>query len=155
MRRYVTDEQDWEQVDVEDCWGMNYTGPMTKIKDKIESILHSWGGELPEEQQVVRKQQKPERERFSVPHASRDPEILIDRNLENKMIRNPPNVGAVRIFENPEFWDTTTGLIKAVTTQGIATIQLHSGPLSLDGAQRHVLKHTLDDSGSNALGSNI
>jgi len=73
MRRYVTDEQDWEQVDDEDCWGMNYTGPMTKIKDKIESILHSWWGELPEEQQVVRKQQKPERERFSVPHASRDP----------------------------------------------------------------------------------
>ena len=41
MRRYVTDEQDWEQVDDEDCWGMNYTGPTTEIKDKIESILHS------------------------------------------------------------------------------------------------------------------
>jgi len=144
MRRYVTDEQDWEQVDDEDCWGMNYTGPMTKIKDKIESILHSWWGELPEEQQVVRKQQKPERERFSVIHASRDPKTLIDRNLEHKdifeMIRNPPEVGAVRIFEKPEFWDTTTGLIKAVTTQGKATIQLPSGPLSLDGPQWHLHK---------------
>ena len=114
-------------------------------------------GELPEEQQVVWKQQKPERERFSVPHASRDPEILIDRNLENEdifeIIRNPPEVGAVRIFEKPEFWDTTTGFIKAVTTQGIATIQLPSGPLSLDGAKWHLLKHTLDESGPNVLPS--
>jgi len=40
MRRYVTDEQSWEKVDDEDCWGMNYTGPTTEIKEKIESILH-------------------------------------------------------------------------------------------------------------------
>jgi len=96
---------------------------------------------------------------FSVPDASRDPETLIDRNLENEdifeMIRNPPEVGAVRIFEKPEFWDTTTGLIKAVTTQRIATIQLSSGPLSLDGPQWHLHKQMLDDSGSNALGANI
>jgi hypothetical protein len=47
MRRYVTDEQNWEQVDDEDCWGMNYTGPTTEIKDIIESILHSWGEGTP------------------------------------------------------------------------------------------------------------
>jgi len=41
-----------------------------------------------------------------------------------------------------------------VTTQGIATIQLPSGPLSLDGAQWHLLKNFLDDSGSNELGAN-
>jgi len=48
----------------------------------------------------------PERERFSVPRASRDPAILKDRNLESEdifvIIRNPPEVGAVRIFEKPE-----------------------------------------------------
>jgi len=47
MRTYVTDQQDWEKVDYEDCWGVIYTEPTTKIKNKIESILHSWGGELP------------------------------------------------------------------------------------------------------------
>jgi len=41
MRRYVTDEQDWGQVDDGDCWGVNYTEPSTEIKDKIVSILHS------------------------------------------------------------------------------------------------------------------
>ena len=41
MRRYVMDEQDWEQVDDENCWGMNYTEPTTEIKDKIESIFYS------------------------------------------------------------------------------------------------------------------
>jgi len=49
-----------------------------------------------------------------VPHASRDPRILKDMNLESEdifeIIRNPPEKGAVRIFENPEFWDSTIGL---------------------------------------------
>jgi len=42
----------------------------------------------------------PERERFSLPHASRDPEILKDRNLENEnifeIIRNPPQFGFLK-----------------------------------------------------------
>ena len=42
----VTDEQDWETVDDEDCWGKNYTRPM---KGKIDSFLHTWGGEDPED----------------------------------------------------------------------------------------------------------
>ena len=36
----------------------------------------------------------PERERFSVPHAARDPQVLQDRNLDNEdifqLIKNPP-----------------------------------------------------------------
>jgi len=80
-------------------------------------------------------------------------------NLENEdifeLIKNPPEVGAARIFEIPEFWDTTLGLTHAVTTQGIATIQLPSGPLSIDGAQWHLLKHTLTNAGPNSLGSNL
>ena len=96
------------------------------------------------------RKRNPERERFSVPHASRDPAILIDRNPENEdifeIIRNPPEVGAVRIFEKPESWDFTTGFTQAVTTQGITTIRLPSGPLSMDGAQWHLLKHTLTNS---------
>jgi len=43
-----------------------------------------------------------------------------------EIIKNPPEMGVVRIFEKPEFWVTTAGLIKAVTTQGIATIHLPS-----------------------------
>jgi len=68
---------------------------------------------------------------------------------------NPPEMGLLRIFEKPEFWDTTKGLTKAVPTQGEATIQLASGPLSLDGAQWHLLKHTLDDSDTSPMGLNI
>jgi len=94
-----------------------------------------------------------------VPHASRDPGILKDRNLENEdifeIIRNPPEIGAVWIFEKPEFRDSTLGLIQAVTTQGIVTIQLTSGPLSMDGAQWHLLKHTLTNAEPNALGASL
>jgi len=101
----------------------------------------------------------PERERLLVPHASRDPEIVKDTNLANEdifeIIKKPPDVGAIQIFEKPEFWDSTSGLIKAVTTQGIATIHLPSGPLSLDGAQWHLLKNTLTNSRPNILGASI
>ena len=51
MRRYVSNDQDWEKVDDEDCWGMNYTEPTSQIREKIETILHTWGGEQPEEEQ--------------------------------------------------------------------------------------------------------
>jgi len=159
MRRYVSNDQDWEKVDDEDCWGINYTEPTTQIKEKIETILYTWGEEQPEEEQDEVTKLNPERERFSVPHASRDPRILKDMNLENediyKIIRNPPKEGAVRIFEKPEFWDSTIGLTQAVTTQGIATIQLPSGPLSMDGAQWHLLKHTLTNASPNSLGSSL
>ena len=80
-------------------------------------------------------------------------------NLENEdifeLIKNPPEAGAVRIFEIPEFWDTTLGFTHAVTTQGIATIQLPSGPLSMDGAQWNLLKHTLTNVSPKSLGSSL
>jgi len=159
MRRYVSNDQDWEQVDDEDCWGVNYTEPTAQIRGKIETILHIWGEEQPEKEQDEMTKLTPERERFSVPHASRDPKILKDMNLENEdifeLIQNPPEVGAVRIFEKPELWDTTIGPTQAVTTQGIATIHLPSGPLSMDGAQWHLLKHTLTNDSPNSLGSSL
>jgi len=39
MRRYVSNDQDWEQVDDEDCWGINYTEPTAQIREKIDTIL--------------------------------------------------------------------------------------------------------------------
>ena len=42
MRRYVSNVQDWEQVDDENCWGVNYTEPTAQIRGKIETILHIW-----------------------------------------------------------------------------------------------------------------
>ena len=86
----------------------------------METILHTWGEEQPEKEQDKVTKLNRERERFSVPHASKDPKILKDINLENedifKLIKKPPEVGVVRIFEKPEFWDTTIGLTHAVTT---------------------------------------
>jgi len=106
MRRLVSNDQDWEQVDDEDCWGVDYMEPTPQIRGKMTAILHTWGEEQPEIAQVVKIKPSPERERFSVPHAARDPQILKDRNLENEdifeLIKNPPDIGAVRIFEQSE-----------------------------------------------------
>ena len=111
MRRHVSDDQDWEQVDDEDCWGVDYTEPAAQIRKKIKTILHIWGEEQPGTEQAEITKLSPERERFSVTHAARDPKILKDRNLENEdifeLIQNPPEIGAVRIFEQPELWDTS------------------------------------------------
>ena len=75
--------------------------------EKIESILLTWGGEHPEEEQADRIKPNPEREKFSVPHAARDPEILKDRKMEKEdifeIIRNPPDVGTIRILKSPNF----------------------------------------------------
>ena len=86
MRRHVSNDQDWEQVDDEDCWGVDYTEPTSQIREKMTAILHTWGEEQPEIAQVVKIKLSPERERFSVPHAARDPQVLKDRNLENEDI---------------------------------------------------------------------
>jgi len=157
MRKYVSMGQEWAEADDEDCWGVNYTEFTAHMKAKIESILYTWGEEQFEAEQDEAAKQTPERERFSVPHASRDPRILIDLNLENEdifeLIRNPPEKRAVQIFGKPEFWDSTIGLTQATTSQGIATIQLLSGTLSMDGAQWHLVKHTLTKNNPNFLGS--
>jgi len=41
MRIYVSNDHDWEKVDNEDCWGVNYTEPTSQIRDNIETILHA------------------------------------------------------------------------------------------------------------------
>jgi len=52
MRRYVTGKQDWETEHDEDCWGINYTGPTTEIKGKIESLLHRLSGNILDEWKI-------------------------------------------------------------------------------------------------------
>ena len=75
MRRYVSNDEDWEQVDDEDCWGVNYTEPTVHIREKIETILHTWGEEQPEKEQDEITKLIPKRERFSVQHAARNPSL--------------------------------------------------------------------------------
>jgi len=84
-----------------------------------------------------------DRERFSVPLASRDQEILQYKYLRNEniseLIKNPPQTRAVRIFENLEACDTSKGPIKAITTQGVTTIQRASGTLRKWNPLRSIL----------------
>ena len=108
MRRYVSNDQGCEKVDDKECWGIKYKEPTAYIREKIDTILHTWEEERSEEEQDEVTKRNPERERFSVQHAFRDPRILKDMNMENEdifeIIRNPREEGAVQIFENPEFW---------------------------------------------------
>jgi len=37
MRRYVSNDQDWEKVDDEDCRGINYTEPTAQIEKRLRT----------------------------------------------------------------------------------------------------------------------
>ena len=61
MRMHVSDDQDWEQVDDEDYWGVDYTEPTAQIREKIKTILHTWGEEQPEKEQTETTKLTPEK----------------------------------------------------------------------------------------------
>ena len=60
MQRHVPDDQDWEQVDDEDFWGVDYTEPTAQIRKKIKNILHTWGEEQPGTEQAERVKLSPD-----------------------------------------------------------------------------------------------
>ena len=62
MWRYTSNNQDWEQVDDEDCWGVNYTEPTTQIRGNIENILHIWEKRNPS-QNRTRLPNRPQKEK--------------------------------------------------------------------------------------------
>jgi len=73
------------------CYGVLYHATTEKLRNNLmTAILHTWGEKPPETDQavVVAIKSSPERERFSVPHAARDPQVLQDRNLDNEDILN-------------------------------------------------------------------
>ena len=73
MRRYNSNDQDWEQVDDEDCWGVNYTEPTTQIREKIETILHTWGeGKTEPDQEKTDQTRLPNRPQKSFPRKNAD-----------------------------------------------------------------------------------
>ena len=81
--------------------------PTAQIKANIGTILYTWGEEQPKEEQDEVTNLIPERERFSVPHASRDLRILKDMNLENEdifeIIRTPQRKVQSKFLKNPNF----------------------------------------------------
>ena len=83
------------------------------------------------------------RERYSVPHAAKNPDIIQDCRLANEdpsaMILNPPLRGVVRFLTEPGSLDTTWGDIKASTFQGVATLITHRGPYEVENARWHLL----------------
>ena len=50
------------------------------------------------------------------------------------MIKNPQEVGAVRIHIDPESLDTSFGGLTASTFQGVATLINPAGPFKMEGA---------------------
>jgi len=64
-----------------DCWGKDYASQSEEIRRILDPLPQAWGEEVPEEVEEHKASIKPEKRRFSVPHASRDQDILRDNHL--------------------------------------------------------------------------
>jgi len=47
MRRHVSNDQDWEKVDDEDSWGVNYIEPTSQIRERLKPSSTPGGGNNP------------------------------------------------------------------------------------------------------------
>ena len=83
------------------------------------------------------------RERYSVPHAAKNPNNIQDCKLANEdptaMILDPPLKGAVRFLMEPGSLDTSWGGITASTFQGVATLITPRGPYAVEGVRWHLI----------------
>jgi len=109
----------------------------------MKLMISDWGQQA-WAKSVESLQVKPtNRERYSVPHAARNPDIVQDCKLANEdpaaMILDPPSKGAVRFLTEPGSLDTSWGGITASTYQGVATLITHRGPYEVEGARWHLL----------------
>ena len=104
-------------------------------------MLSDWGQQA-WAKSVESLQVKPtNRERYSVPHAARNPDIIQDCKLAIEdpavMILDPPLKGAVRFLTEPGSLDTSWGGITASTYQGVATLITSRGPYTVEGARSY------------------
>jgi len=119
MRKYVANDQDWEKVDDEDYWGMNYTEPTSQIREKMETILHTLGGEQPEEEQDKITKLNPERERFSIV-TSPATRANIDKILVHRQIFGThPSYTPIRVIKRVNY---RSPRVRTVTWKGIPLI---------------------------------
>ena len=87
------------------------------------------------------------RERFSTPHAARDPNKVEEVEHESEdlqgMIRQPPKVGAVRFHYEPESINTSSN-----TFQFTTSFVTPRGPYQLEGARWHLLTEVFSNPAS-------
>jgi len=66
------------------------------------------------------------KERFSTPHTARDPNKIEEVELESEdlqgTIRQPPKVGVIRFYHEPESTNTSYADVTATTFQGTTSI---------------------------------
>ena len=83
------------------------------------------------------------RERFSTPHAARNPNKVEEVELESEdlqgMISQLPKVGAIRFHHEPESINISHAGVTATTFQGTTSVITSRGTYQLEGARWHLL----------------
>ena len=118
--------QDPEMLDGNEEAGECCEGTEHSLIELLQNMITDRGHQDGTPQEADPKALPTNRERYSVPHAARNPDIIQDCELDNEnmaaMILNPPNKGVVRIFTEPGCLDTSRGGISASTYQGVAIL---------------------------------
>ena len=149
VEAYVRDcLRDPELLDDNEEMGECCENTVHSLPAMLHNMLTEWGQQEGATQTADPKKVPTNRERYSVPHAARNPDIIRDCELESEniaaMILNPPDKGVVRILTEPGGTDTSHAGISASTYQGVATLITHRGPYAIEGARWHLLSEAFN-----------
>ena len=132
-----------EMMDGNEEAGEHGEGAEHSLMDLLQNMITDWGHQDGSPQEADPKALTTNRERYSVPYAARNPDIIQDYELDDEnttaMVLNPPNKGVVRFLTEPGCLDTSRGGISASTHQGVATLITPRGPYAVEGARWHLL----------------
>lgn len=125
------------------------------LREQMQDMISNWGQQAWVESMGSSQAEPTMRERYSVPHAARNPDIIQDRSLPNEdptsMILDPPTLkphgGAVRFLTEPGSLDSSWGDIQASTFQGVASLITRRGPYEVEGARWHLLSKIFSSAG--------
>jgi len=116
------------------------TAPLPPLIGQLQRMKEGWGNQGSSELSIT-ADRATARERLTS-HIARNPLKLPEIQLEDKnilyMIKNPPEVGAVRIHIDPEGLDTSFGGLTASTFYWVATLITLAGPFKMEGARWHL-----------------
>ena len=98
--------QDPEMLDDNEETGMLCDGSLHILLKQMKLMMSEWGAQAwPQAVETIRAKNPKCRERFSVPYAAKNPDILHEYKLAiedaRAMILDPPCKGVVRIFLEP------------------------------------------------------
>jgi len=156
LRIYVFRYEDMDDDDDDGDVGHLYTG-LCDTGGLARTMFEDWEIEHAVEDNNISKtipnqHLRRNRERFTAPHTARDPNKVEKVEIEGedlqRMIRQPPEVGAIRFHHEPESINTSATSVTSTTFQCTTSVITPRRPYRLEGARWHLPTKVFSNSAS-------